>query len=33
MARSIEIRWPSGAIQKFENVKSGQVLKPVEPGK
>jgi enediyne biosynthesis protein E4 len=27
----IEIRWPSGAVQKFENVKSGQMLKAIEP--
>jgi len=33
MARSIEIRWPSGIVQRFENVKSGQVLKPTEPGR
>jgi hypothetical protein len=31
VARLVEIRWPSGAVQKFENVKSGQVLKATEP--
>ncbi len=30
-AKLVEIRWPSGIVQKFENVKSGQVLKAVEP--
>jgi enediyne biosynthesis protein E4 len=30
-AKLIEIRWPSGILQKFENVKSGQVLKATEP--
>jgi hypothetical protein len=30
-ARLIEIKWPSGIVQKFENVKAGQVLKAVEP--
>jgi len=30
-AKLIEIRWPSGVIQKFENVKAGQMLKAVEP--
>jgi hypothetical protein len=27
IAKLVEIRWPSGILQKFENVKSGQVLK------
>jgi hypothetical protein len=27
----IEIRWPSGIVQKFENVKTRQFLKAVEP--
>jgi hypothetical protein len=30
-AKLVEIRWPSGAIQRFENVKAGQMLKAVEP--
>jgi hypothetical protein len=30
-AKTVEIRWPSGIVQKFENVKSGQVLKATEP--
>lgn len=30
-ARLIEVRWPSGALQKLENVKSGQMLKITEP--
>jgi hypothetical protein len=30
-AKLIEIRWPSGALQKFENVKTGEVLKALEP--
>ena len=30
-AKLVEIRWPSGIVQKFENVKSDQVLKAVEP--
>jgi len=30
-AKLIEIRWPSGIVQKFENVKSDQMLKAVEP--
>jgi enediyne biosynthesis protein E4 len=30
-AKLVEIRWPSGIVQKFENVKSGQVLKAIEP--
>jgi hypothetical protein len=31
VAKLIEIRWPSGITQKFENVKSRQYLKAVEP--
>ena len=27
----IEIRWPSGAVQKFENIKAGQMMKATEP--
>jgi enediyne biosynthesis protein E4 len=30
-AKLIEITWPSGIVQKFENVKAGQILKAVEP--
>jgi enediyne biosynthesis protein E4 len=30
-AKVIEIRWPSGVVQKFENVKGRQYLKAVEP--
>jgi len=30
-AKLVEIRWPSGIIQKFENVKAGQMLKASEP--
>ena len=30
-AKLIEIRWPSGVVQKFENVKARQMLKAVEP--
>jgi hypothetical protein len=32
-ADSIEIRWPSGVVQKFQNVGADQVLKAVEPVK
>ena len=31
VAKVIEIRWPSGIVQKFENVKARQYLKAVEP--
>jgi enediyne biosynthesis protein E4 len=31
-ARLIEIRWPSGAAQRFENVRSGRWLEAEEPG-
>jgi hypothetical protein len=31
MARLVEIRWPSGMVQKFENVKARQTLKAIEP--
>jgi hypothetical protein len=27
----IEIRWPSGVVQKFENIKARQYIKAVEP--
>jgi hypothetical protein len=30
-ARLVEIRWPSGTVQRFENVKANQVLKAIEP--
>ena len=30
-AKLIEIRWPSGIVQRFENVKARQYLKAVEP--
>jgi hypothetical protein len=30
-AKLVEIRWPSGVVQKFENVKAGEVLKATEP--
>lgn len=30
-AKLIEIRWPSGVVQKFENVKPRQYLKAIEP--
>jgi enediyne biosynthesis protein E4 len=33
VAKLIEIRWPSGIVQKFENVKAGQVLQAIEPAK
>ena len=31
IAKLVEIRWPSGLVQKFENVKAGQILKASEP--
>ena len=30
-AKLVEIRWPSGAVQKFDNVKAGHMLKAIEP--
>jgi hypothetical protein len=30
-AASVEIRWPSGIVQKFDNVKAGQMLTATEP--
>ena len=30
-AKLVEIRWPSGVVQRFENVKAGQMLKAIEP--
>jgi hypothetical protein len=31
MAAMVEIRWPSGAVQKLDNVKAGQVVTVKEP--
>jgi hypothetical protein len=31
MAKLVEIQWPSGIVQKFENVKANQTLKAIEP--
>ena len=33
IAARVEIRWPSGIVQTFEQVKAGQVLVATEPGK
>ena len=33
MAKLVEIRWPSGAVQTFENVKAGQMLVAKEPAR
>ena len=30
-ATLVEIRWPSGVVQKFDNVKAGQTLTATEP--
>ena len=30
-ARSVEIRWPAGGTQRFENVPSGKIIEAVEP--
>jgi enediyne biosynthesis protein E4 len=30
---TVEIRWPSGVVQKLENVTSGQILLATEPGR
>jgi len=32
VATLVEIRWPSGVVQRFENVKAGQRLTATEPG-
>jgi hypothetical protein len=32
-ATLVEIHWPSGAVQKFENAKTGQILVATEPAK
>ena len=29
-AKLVEIRWPSGIVQRLENVKAGQMLKVTE---
>jgi hypothetical protein len=31
VARSIEIRWPSGAVQRFEDVPAGKWIDAIEP--
>jgi hypothetical protein len=31
VAKLVEIHWPSGEVQKFENVKAGQTLAAAEP--
>ena len=31
-AKRVEIRWPSGAVQTFDDVKAGQTLAATEPG-
>ena len=31
LAKSIEIRWPSGAVQHFDNVSAGKWIDAVEP--
>jgi enediyne biosynthesis protein E4 len=33
VAKLIEIRWPSGTVQKFENVEARQYLRAVEPAR
>jgi hypothetical protein len=33
LAKLIEVRWPSGIVQKLENLKARQYLKVVEPGR
>jgi hypothetical protein len=32
-AKLIEIRWPSGVMQKLENVRANQILAVTEPAK
>jgi hypothetical protein len=32
-AAAVEIRWPSGVIQRFDDVKAGRVLDAIEPDK
>jgi hypothetical protein len=29
----VEIRWPSGAVRRYEHVKAGQYLEAIEPTK
>jgi hypothetical protein len=31
-AETVEIHWPSGAVQTLNNVQADQVLKVTEPG-
>jgi hypothetical protein len=31
LAKLIEIRWPSGIVQRLEDVKARQYIKAVEP--
>ena len=31
VAKLVEIRWPSGLVQRFENVKAGETLVATEP--
>lgn len=31
LARTVEIRWPSGALQRFENVAAGERIEAAEP--
>jgi enediyne biosynthesis protein E4 len=33
IAKLVEIRWPSGAVQRFDNVKTRQVLVATEPAR
>jgi hypothetical protein len=30
-AALVEIRWPSGAVRRYEHVKAGQYLEAIEP--
>jgi hypothetical protein len=32
-AKLIELTWPSGTVQRFENIPSGTVLRAVEPAR
>jgi hypothetical protein len=31
VAKVVEVRWPSGVVQTFDDVKAGRVLSAVEP--
>src|SRR5262249_36744709 len=31
LAKLVEIRWPAGGVQRFENVPSGKTIEAVEP--